>query len=187
MLKTPPVSRRRKSIAKEPTISGDVSAPETPQSILKVRKILQRPSIPETNLSNTPEPTIPPFPLHRSLQKSTLKSQDKSIVSETGSMTPKMLRFDLPSRRFSVDEDNSIVATVSATSTAVTSSQARSKLQFDVTPPELEEEKEPERIAAPKRKFQEDDEEEEVSDCKVVQENEDIHRELNATAASDVS
>ncbi|XP_071534189.1 uncharacterized protein Elys isoform X2 [Panulirus ornatus] len=95
LLQTPKIMRKRKS---EVHPSTESSLVDTPQSILKVRQMVQRPLSP----SPASETSIPVFPRLSTKKASISEDALPSRTSDT-SMTPKQLRFHLPKMR--LDED----------------------------------------------------------------------------------
>nr|XP_045604615.1 protein ELYS-like isoform X1 [Procambarus clarkii] len=97
LLQTPKIMRKRKS---EVQPGVDSSLVDTPQSILKVRQMVQRPLSPAA-ASDT---SIPVFPQLNAKKASEGTAQDTLLSrANDASMTPKQLRFHLPKMR--MDEE----------------------------------------------------------------------------------
>ncbi|KAK4321740.1 hypothetical protein Pmani_007480 [Petrolisthes manimaculis] len=90
LLQTPKVKHKRKPVT---TPAKDATLIDTPQSILKVRQMVQRPISP----SAASDASIPVFP-KLSAKKANVSIPDDTVASKPSetSMTPKQLRFHLP-------------------------------------------------------------------------------------------
>ncbi|KAK3879519.1 hypothetical protein Pcinc_015928 [Petrolisthes cinctipes] len=93
LLQTPKVKHKRKPVT---TPAKDATLIDTPQSILKVRQMVQRPISP----SAASDASIPVFP-KLSAKKANVSIPDDTVASKPSetSMTPKQLRFHLPKTR----------------------------------------------------------------------------------------
>ncbi|ROT67431.1 Protein ELYS [Penaeus vannamei] len=92
LLQTPKIARKRKPLNRS---VGESPLADTPQSILKVRQMVQRPMSP----SATSDTSIPVFP--RITKRASISASEEVVTSKVNdtSMTPKQLRFHLPKMR----------------------------------------------------------------------------------------
>ncbi|XP_042889843.1 protein split ends-like, partial [Penaeus japonicus] len=92
LLQTPKIARKRKPLNRS---VGESPLADTPQSILKVRQMVQRPMSP----SATSDTSIPVFP--RITKRASISTAEDVVTTKANdtSMTPKQLRFHLPKAR----------------------------------------------------------------------------------------
>ncbi|XP_018025653.1 protein ELYS [Hyalella azteca] len=97
LLSTPPAPRRARPsfLSRAPSVNGSTAA-STPQSILKVRSLLKRPMSP---CSSSGDLSVPPPPRSstRPVVHSKVLLEEDGEASDSSCLTPKQLRFALPS------------------------------------------------------------------------------------------
>ncbi|XP_050715926.1 protein ELYS-like isoform X50 [Eriocheir sinensis] len=161
LLKTPEVKRRRRPESR-PEADGILT--DTPQSILKVRQMVQRPLSP----SAASDASVPVFP-RLSARKAKISAAATAAIAEESaamkrtsvadtSLTPKQLRFHLPK--------------VQAKEEVKTKLSAVSDQLIDEDEEEVEEEEEEEEM---------EEEEGEVEEVEVEEEEEEEEKEIHST------